>query len=264
MFSKLKKKIISSVLAITIIISNPIVSGDEVTLDVEISGVTAKNYLQGMFTKSTSDPSYFGYTQNNNGDWYKYSGSYSEEEIQLTFFSFIPQDSSWSGQLKVKNDPEDPDYTGPGEYTLRVRRYTGGSDSPTSEKSNDLLVNLSYILPTATPTPTNSPVPDPTNTPVPTTTPTKTPTPVPVATKTKTPTPKPTQTSNLADEDSDPASEENLVLGLRNEINPTSSPLIKKEGDGRKFPYFPVILIISGLLCIGGSVFVLIKNGKNN
>lgn len=267
MFSNWKKKIISGVFAITLVISNPVVSNDEATIDVNVSGLSSTNYLQGMFTKSIAAPSYFGYTQNNGGDWYKYSGSYTKEEIQLTFFSFTPQDSSWSGQLKIKNDPADPDYTGPGTYVLRVKRYTGGSDSA-AQTSNDLNVDLAYVLPlptptpgsTSTPTPMNisSPAPTPTKTPTPASTATKTPT--PLATATKSPTPKPTPVGSVESA----AVGEDLILGLRNELNPTQSPSSPEAKSGKKFPVFPVILIISGLLCIGGAVFAFFKNAKNN
>ncbi|MEK7061531.1 MAG: hypothetical protein AAB954_02620 [Patescibacteria group bacterium] len=243
MFNSWKKKIISSVFAITLVISNPVISNDEVTVDVNVSGLSSMNYLQGMFTQSTINPSYFGYTQNNIGDWYKYSGSYTKEEIQLTFFSFTPQDSSWSGQLKIKNDPADPDYIGPGTYVLRVKRYTGGSDS-SAQTSNDLSVDLAYVFPTSTPTETPTSVPNPTNTPTatpnPTATPTKTPTP------TKSPTPRPTV--------------EELVLGIQNSTaTPLSIPEEETEGE-KKSSVFPVILIVTGFLCIAGAVFFFVKN----
>lgn len=249
MFNRIKRKILGSLLAITVVISNPVVVNDEVTVDVNVSGLSSTNYLQGMFTKSTTNPSYFGYTQNNIGDWYKYSGSYTKEEIQLTFFSFTPQDSSWSGQLKIKNDSADPDYIGPGTYTLRVKRYTGGSDS-SAQTSNDLNVDLAYVLPT--PTPTETPTPTPTATATPTATPTKTPTPTP----TKSPTPIPTATSSPT------STPEQLVLGMQ-ETNNTFTPQASPEEEvvpGKKFPVFPVILIVTGFLLIFGAVFFFIKN----
>jgi len=247
MFNRIKKKILSGLLAITIVISNPVVVSDEVTVDVKVSGLSSTNYLQGMFTKSTTDPSYFGYTQNNNSDWYKYSGSYSKEEIQLNFFSFTPQESSWSGQLKIKNDSADPDYIGPGTYTLRVKRYTGGSDS-SAQTSNDLSVDLAYVLPTSTPTAT--PTPTPTATASPTATPTKTPIPTP----TKSPTPKPT-----TDPLPMPTSEE-LVLGIQNNtVMPSPTPE-EEIADEKNFPVFPVILIVTGFLCIAGAIFFFVKN----
>jgi len=57
---------------------------------------------------------------------------------------------------------------------------------------------------------------------------------------------------------------ENLVLGLRNELNPAPSSSSEAAETGRKFPVFPVILIISGLLCIGGAIFAFVKNAKSN
>jgi hypothetical protein len=261
MFNRLKKKIIGSVFAITLVISNPAVSSDEVTVDVDISGVSSVNYLQGMFTKSSENPSYFGFTQNNNSDWYKYSGSYTKEEIQATFFSFTPQESTWSGQLKIKNDSADPDYIGPGTYILRVKRYTGGSDTA-AQTSNDLTVDLTYILPTPTPTPTPVPTEAPTAVPTsaPTPTPIKTATPAPTVIRTSTP--RPVATSIPVANNSDES--QNLVLGLRNELTPTESPIDEKSQSTSKFPVIPVILIVSGLICVGGSVFFLIKNVKNN
>ncbi len=239
--------------AAKITISNPVVSSDEVTIQVYIEDLTSKNYLQGMFTKSTSNPSYFGYTQNNIGDWYKYVGDPEKTEIQSTFFSFTPQDASWSGQLKIKNDTADPDYTGPGDYFLRVRRYTGESSSgPTGDPSNDIVVQLSFVLPTPTPTETPIPTTAPTVTPTinPTPTPTKTSTPAP----SKTPSPRPTLDSVAVE------TSESLVLGLRDTIfTPEASPE-DEDVEEKKFPVFPVILIVTGFLCIVGAVFFFIKN----
>ena len=237
--------------ATTITISNPVISNDEVTIQVYVESLTTKNYLQGMFTKSASNPSYFGYTQNNIGDWYKYVGSPETTEIQSTFFSFTPENATWSGQLKIKNDTADPDYIGPGDYFLRVRRYTGNSSSgPTGDSSNDLVIQLAYVLPTLEPTsaPTNTPTS--TAIPNPTVVPTKAPTPAP----TKSPTLKPTVYSS-----STPASEE-LVLGIQNNTV-TPSPTPEEEvATGRKFLVFPFILIVTGFLCIAGAVFFFIKN----
>jgi len=56
---------------------------------------------------------------------------------------------------------------------------------------------------------------------------------------------------------------ENLVLGLRNELaSADSSPVASVAGTTRKFPVFPVILIFSGVLCIGGAIFAFFKNAK--
>jgi len=112
---------------------------------------------------------------------------------------------------------------------------------------------------TATPTPTNSP----------TATPTKTPTPTPSTTLRASPTPThsttstPLSTSPLRASSAPTAIPENLVLGLRNELaSADSSPVASVAGTTRKFPVFPVILIFSGVLCIGGAIFAFFKNAK--
>ena len=249
----------SPVFAIDLSISNPVVSNDEVMVGVNISGLVSnscpltKCYLQGMFTKTASPAHYFGFTKNNygEGDWYKYFWSPSKEEIQSTYFYFTPENGTWSGTLNIKNDPADPDYVGPGDYFLRVRRYTGNSDNgPTSEESNDLTIGLTYVLPTPTPTSTPIPTPTPTATPNPTATPTKTSSPTP----TKSPTPKPTTTFSPT------STPEELVLGIQNSTSSPSASPEEEVIDKKKFPVFPIILIITGFLCIAGAVFFFVKN----
>jgi len=245
------------VLAAAITISSPSITNDEVTINVSVIDLSSsscpniKCFLQGMFTQSTSNPQYFGYTQNNFLTWYEYTGSPEQSYIQSTFFYFEPQQATWSGQLKVKNNPQDPDYKGPGDYFLRVRRYTGNSSSSTSETSNDLTVQLTYMLPTpipteepeedstseSTPTPTPSPTPKP-----PTPTPTKKPTPTPKMTPTPTPTPG---GEVLGEEIATPSA------------TPTEAQTQEEEKQKRN--WLPFILIGSGFLLLFGSAgFLLI------
>ena len=250
----------ASVDAIGLVISNPVVSNDEVTIQVEVTDINpsvsctdSKCYLQGMFTKSTSSPSYFGYTQNNSLDWYKYNGTPSEEEIRITFFYFTPTNNSWSRQLKIKNDSADPDYTGPGDYFLRVKRYTGGSSS-SAQDSNNLTVGLSYVIPTEPPT--STPTASPTLTPTSTATPT--------ATKTPTPTKKVTPTATPVAQET--SAQENTILGLRNELA-TDTPTAGAAGEtaeGKKLPPVALILIIIGSLILGVSGFAFIKKVRED
>ncbi len=122
----------------------------------------------------------------------------------------------------------------------------------TNTKSLTNGISFTDPCPTLTPEPTSTPTPtsNPTNTPTPTATPIKTPTPTP----TKSPTSKPTSlqtTSGQAEE---------LVLGIQ---NATSSPQASPEEEvvsEKKFPVFPVILIVTGFLCIAGAVFFFVKN----
>ncbi|MBI2103783.1 hypothetical protein HYT59_02140 [Candidatus Woesebacteria bacterium] len=232
--------IAETTLAVDLTISDPVVVNDEITIQVVVSNLASNScpntvcYLQGMMTKSTTNPSYFGFTQNGYGDWYKYNSSPNPEEITSTFFSFTPQNNGWSGSLKVKNDPADPDYVGPGEYVLRVRRYTGNSSGPTSETSNDSAVSLAFVIPTSTPTATPTPTPTPT--------PTKTPTPKPTPTKTPTPRASATPTPLVANQE--PNDEE--ILGLREALQPSPTP--GAESGGKPFP-----ILAAGLVLIGGS-----------
>jgi len=144
----------------TITISNPSVTDDTVTFTVNILGITAsgltdgKGYLQAMFVGSDSKS--FGYTKNNSGDWYEYIGEPTADYIKSKFYYFTPVDGSWSDTMTAKNNYDDSSYKGPGNYILRVKRYTGGSTSSAGDPSNDLTVNLSHALPTLTPSPTSS------------------------------------------------------------------------------------------------------------
>lgn len=153
-------------------------TNDEIEVEVTVKGLSSSScfenrcYLQGLLTVENQNQ-YFGFTQNNQGNWYEYIGSPEVELIKSTFFSFEPKEGSWSGKLKVKNNSGDSDYKGPGNYSLQLRRYSGKSSSHAGE-SNALSVQLSYILPTPTPSPTPTiytASPTPTSTPYPNATP---------------------------------------------------------------------------------------------
>lgn len=120
--------------------------------------------------------------------------------------------------------------------TTNGTSFTDPCPTPTPEPTN---------TPTPTPTPTRTSTATPSPTPAPTKTPstslrTNSPTPTPLRSASGQATLKPTPT---------PTSEE-LVLGIQNSV---STP-------GKKFPVFPVILIVAGFLCIAGAVFFFVKN----
>ncbi len=180
---------------------------DYLTINVNISGLERTSckdstcYLQGMFTSTQGSPKYFGYTFGQY-DWFIYDGSPEKEFIKSNFVPFETSlEGSWSGVIRLKPDKNDPDYKGPGEYLIKVRRYTGESTGPATDDINILTVNLNEPTPsptgTPTPAPTNTPSPSPTisSTPTPVKTPSATASPTPVVTKTpsvtKTPTPEP-------------------------------------------------------------------------
>ena len=184
---------------ISFTIANPIISGeDEIEVDTSISGLTSSScstsgcYLQAEIRIPDNTKDYFGFTYNNSGEYVDYFSSPSSiDEIKSKLFNFTPVSGAWSGKLRLKNNPEDGNYLGPGQYSIKFRRFSGNSTSSTSD-SNVLAVNLSMPLPTATPTLTLTPTPVPTDTPTPTLKPT--PTSKPTSTSTPTPTLKPTTT----------------------------------------------------------------------
>ena len=143
--------------AISFSVSNPQTDGEIVAFEVSISGLTSSScgdgycYLQAAFT-NPNQPRYFGFTQDQNGQWYQYDGSPGKDNIKSTFFSFQPQDGNWSGNLTIKVDAEDPDYDGPGNYNIKAWRYSGKSDNYSGDSDNTLSVQLTSSAPNPTPT----------------------------------------------------------------------------------------------------------------
>ena len=197
---------------------------DYYSIDVTLSGASADSqyYLQAMFTKD-SPPNYLGFTWGQKGDWIKYDSS-PDKDFLVENFPVIQNDNTQ--KILIKPDLEDSGYKGPGEYLLKVKRYTQGGSGTYSE--NTLTVSLSDDAPilavaTQTETPTQTPTPTPTPTPSPTRTPTPTPTSTPTSTKTPTPTPTsssktttPTSTVNISDGPT-------ITQGTDNEIATESS-----------------------------------------
>jgi hypothetical protein len=141
------------------------------------SNCTSDSYLRSVFYPSGS--SYFGFTQDNNGNWNNATGGNCTTYFKITQADFS-KEGTWSGKLKVKPDIASPYYGGPGEYLFKVGRYTSSCGSPLW--SGEVTVAITG----PTPTPTAAPA----NTPTPTNTPTSISTPTPKVTVT--PTAKPT------------------------------------------------------------------------
>jgi hypothetical protein len=143
-----------------------------------------------------------------------------------------------------------------------IGRYPDGNNtvdrfaSPTKNLSNDQALLNPCPTPTPTPTPTSTATPTPTPIPSPTKTPTST----------KTPTPKPTTTpepevGGVSDNNSGGGID---ILGLRNQLaNEESSPSGVEGVSNKKFPVFPVILIIVGAGLMGFAGYTLFKKMKS-
>lgn len=193
----------------------------ELTVDVSFScsNCTSDSYFRSVFYPGGT--SYFGYTQNNQGDWINASGSSCTQYFKVASTDLV--ESSWSGKLKVKLDTASSYYSGPGEYLFKVGRYSAGCGSATWSTETTIAVTG------PTPTPTSTPTPTPTPTKTPTPTPTKTPTPSPTPMKIPTPTPSST---------------------IEPSIEPTAIILGAAEEKGEGLPFKP--LIISFLLVAMG------------
>jgi hypothetical protein len=199
----------------------------DVNVNFSCPGCSTDSYLRGVFYPSGS--SYFGYTQDNSGNWSNFPGGNC-----LTYFKIAKTDltseGSWSGKLKFKPDISNSYYSGPGEYLFKVGRYTPSCSSPSVWSQE---TTIAITGPSPTPTPTSTPTPGPTNTPTPT--PTSTPTPTPTRSPTQgstiIPTSIPTSKQSV-----DPGSEQPVsasVLGDNMVNQPTVSPLSDLLSNGK-------------------------------
>lgn len=218
------------VFAVSFIIQNPRNDGEDILIDLSLSGLTSSScpsngtentcYLQAGLT-ADDPPKYFGQFKNHVDTWIPYTSSPDQSFIQANFYALHPSGGNWSGTLRVKADTTNVNYKGPGVYTIKVWRYTGNSNNYAGDPAT---TQISLVGPTLTPTPTDTPIP--TDTPkVPT--PTKTPTSVP--TSTKTPTPIPTNKSSPTTQ---PSPKANPSLATNKKITSTSAlPTSRILGD---------------------------------
>jgi len=221
----------------------------EVNLLFDCSGCN-DSYIRGVFYPNGTN--YFGYTQNNSGAWI------GTEANRLLYFSILKTDlveSSWSGKLKVKPDPNDSAFNGTGEYLFKLGRYTSANDS-SADWSNEL--SLRIIGPT--PAPTQAPTNPPTATATQTATATITSKPTP----TRTSTPKATAASTEEPEVDETTDEpENLVVDTNVEVvEATPEGLVAGASDTKKTPIAAIVFIILGTSCLG-YVGYMIYNQKH-
>lgn len=170
-------------------ISNFKREGDYIIVEASVSGISSSSaYVQGMFTNISSSD-YFGFTWGQKEEWVDYQST--NKEFITTRLPILLRDTVQS--IWIRPNFENSGYKGPGDYYLKLKRFTGTADT-SSEYSNTLTVGLYEVLTTPTPTPTEliTSTPTPTETPV-TLNPTKTPTPTPIKTATPTISKTPTQ-----------------------------------------------------------------------
>lgn len=228
------------VFAVDFSIANPAINGQVISVDAALADVTATNcpdnhcYLQGVLRPATSSK-YFGETLNTQNNWIDYISSPDTEYIKTNFYAADIQMSSWSAKLNMRFKIDDPTYQGPGNYDLKIRRYTGKSSS-FAQESNTLTISLTVAMPTttSTPAPTGTPVP----TPEPTVTPIRTPT--PVQTKTPTPAVKPTPTAT-------PIASASAVLGVTD--SPATASVMAQRDTAPSVKPLIISLLLVGIGC---------------
>lgn len=217
--------------------------GEIITLEVGISGTDTPYYIQAIITQP-GETSYFGYNENNNGDWFPIDATPDTTYIVSNFYKTSPVGESWSGELKVKNDPTSANYKGPGEYNIKVRRYTGNS---TSHTGDEVILSHSLITPTPTPIPSPTPTPIPSPTPKPTSN-SASPSPSPSST--------PTTLSSelLANEESDPqilgdsdVPNQEIDLTPYSSPNPSPPPSVQEDEPSSTRKVAGILLILAGL-----------------
>ena len=155
------------------------VSSKEQTVTVQISLANlpaGDSYLRLSWQESDNKP-YFGYMQNNAGDWV-FIQPLSGDCTKYYKVSSVTTVATLSAKIG-----EDTDIN-PGTYTLKAHKFTPACSYSSITPTASILV----AIPTATPTPA------PTGTPTPTPTPTSTPTPRPTATPLAKPDPAPQDT----------------------------------------------------------------------
>jgi len=224
----------------------------EVTVLLEGAG-TGSNFLRvDLFQEGTTK--YFGETFNGN-DWYGGSSGINYFPVE------IAKNSSVSAILKARvGEPSYSKYPAPGDYLMRIRRYTAsGNAGSAAQEPVRLRINIAVNTPTPEVKSVAAEVEQDQNTPRPT------PTPKP----TKRPTPKPVKTSILK-----PSPKEKMVLTLDDEQESEETNIVEDQNESnneskKKLPLASIFLLAVGaLMLIYGGIYVFrelrIKYKKEN
>lgn len=134
-----------------------------VNVNLSISGSSGDvYYIRGDLASVNSPTAYFGYTQDNLGNWYNGKPTFDYTKL----FKVTMVNNQWSGTIQLKPDINDTGYKGSGNYNLKLRRYKTSSSSYLWSDNTAQLSIISSSTPIPTPTPTPTPAPFPTPVPV--------------------------------------------------------------------------------------------------
>ena len=122
-----------------------------VTLDLSSSTGGNTYFLRGAFFKEGTTK-YFGYTINDQQS--SYNGPYSA--CQNLYQVTVDENGDWSGDFKVKADPESSYFEGSGEYLFKVGRYTSGCSLTWADSDPVKISIIQTVFPEPSPSPTIS------------------------------------------------------------------------------------------------------------
>lgn len=247
-------------LAVTITISNapPSITDEPFNINVSVAGASAgTNYLRVDLYKEGAT-NYFGETYNNS-IWY--GGSDGKQYFPITIVSGQTWDGSVQGRI---GNPTSEEYPRPGNYKLRVRRYTNSGGQGTTDQAPQE-IQIVFAIPTPTPTPSPTPSPTPTPTPIPTKTPSPTIAPKKTATPTNTPTSTPSPNTN-PENTPIPSSKHTIsyriasVAATTASATPSGKIEVKNEKQINPLVWVGLIFIFAGIGTVG--YIYLYKNAK--
>ncbi len=121
----------------------------DITIDLSSSAANKNYYLRAAFYKSGTTQ-YFGYTQNNNGDFYK--GPYTGNNCANLYKITTDSQWNWQGTVNAKVDPEDSAFKGTDNYLFKVGRYTESCSLTWADTEPVQLTITQTVLPTPSPT----------------------------------------------------------------------------------------------------------------
>ncbi|OGD87062.1 hypothetical protein A2870_02805 [Candidatus Curtissbacteria bacterium RIFCSPHIGHO2_01_FULL_41_11] len=194
-----------------------------VSINLDLSTSTANNayYLRGAFYKEGTTQ-YFGYTQDNSGNFY--NGPYGN--CQSLFKITVDAEGNWSGEIKVKVDYENSYFKGSGEYLFKVGRYTESCNITWADSEPSKISITQTVIPSASPTSTPTPTTNDSTNKTSTKSPTPTPKPAPATTvkSTKSPTLSPKNSPQVLAEKNQNSNETATPSASPDVPSPSPSP----------------------------------------
>ncbi len=141
-----------------------ITANEEFTLEVALAGTQqdSKYFIRGVFYELETS-NYFGFTQNNQGQWHNDS---------KTFDQYFLVTGEGTSTIRFKLDPQSEFFHDNAQYLFKIGRYTSGGTLTWSDQTPSIIFVPPLLppSPTATPiTPLSTPTPPLSATPAPTT-----------------------------------------------------------------------------------------------